>query len=502
MDTADSDKFIVKKNDTVGRYAVVSENIKAGDLIFSEKPFAYGPKSDSPPLCLGCYNSVDCSTFCSRCGWPVCCVDCENLSCHKDNECQVFTDAKVKFQSVEDCSATCLQYECITPLRLLLAKENNPQRWEEEVAQMESHNGKRKELPIWAFNQVNVVEYLRGPCKLNKFSEELIHTACGILDINAFEARAPSGYLIRCLFPKLAILSHNCVSNIVHSIECQGTGIQEDYSVFVRAAVDIPKDGEIFSSYTYSLWPTLVRREFLRENKFFECKCERCSDATELGTHLGTLKCNKCDNGVILSTDPLDDKCAWKCTHCEFSTNATSVRKVYATIQAEIEAVEMMSDAEGIEVRETIFRKYRSVLHPKNSYMTILRVALSQLYGKADGYTIEDLPDLILERKTELCYQLLDVLNVVEPGHSRIRGITLYELHSPLLILARNQYSAGVFNKELLRKKLVEAIGILGESAEILKNEPLSTLEGQLGQVAQQAHEQLLHNLDILVETA
>lgn len=77
----------------------------------------------------------------------------------------------------------------------------------------------------------------------------------------------------------------------------------------------------------------------------------------------------------------------------------------------------------GIERREAIYRKYRSVLHPKNSYMSILRSALTQLYGKADEYTLEDLPDIILERKVELCNQLLEVINVIEPGRSRIRGI-------------------------------------------------------------------------------
>lgn len=73
----------------------------------------------------------------------------------------------------------------------------------------------------------------------------------------------------------------------------------------MRAAVDVEAGGELHSSYTYSLWPTLVRREFLRESKYFDCTCERCSDKTELGTQCGTLKCQKCDNGIILSTDPL-----------------------------------------------------------------------------------------------------------------------------------------------------------------------------------------------------
>lgn len=94
---------------------------------------------------------------------------------------------------------------------------------------MESHNDKRKGTPIWEFNQKNVVEYLRGPCKVDRFPEDLIHTVCGILDVNAFEARTQSGYTIRCLFPKLAILSHNCISNIHHAIDCRSTGDELDY---------------------------------------------------------------------------------------------------------------------------------------------------------------------------------------------------------------------------------------------------------------------------------
>ena len=434
--------------------------------------------------------------MCSQCLWPVCGPECEGLPIHRENECAVFAKAGVKFQPVNDSAAVCLQYECITPLRVLLAKEKDLKRWQEEVEMMEAHNDIRKKRPLWQFNQTNVVGYLRGPCKLDRFPEELIHTVCGILEINAFEARTTAGHFIRCLYPKLAILSHNCVSNVHHSVS------PDDFAVYVRAVVDTPENGELFSSYTYSLWPTLVRRDYLKESKYFECKCPRCQDKTELGTHMGSLKCSKCDNGVILSTDPLSFTCDWKCTHCDFKTNAVAVKKVYDTVQAEIDAVEMLGGPEGIEQREAIFRKYRSVFHPKNAYMTIVRSALTQLYGRADGYTIEDLPDLLLERKVELCNQLMEVLDVIEPGFSRIRGITLYELHAPLMILARNLYTSGAISKDEFRKKLQEAIDTLGKSVEILKNEVPDSNEGQLGLMAQQAYESLNQNFEVLIETA
>lgn len=219
----------------------------------------------------------------------------------------VSVDIRMLEQVSQSNSVTCLYVKCncIYRSRVLVAMEANPNRWKAEIQYMESHNDIRKEKPVWEFNQVNIVEYLRGPCRLERFSEELIHTVCGILEVNAFEARSISGYPIRCLYPKLAILSHNCISNITHSIESIGTGSDDDFKVIVRATGEVPEGGELFSSYTYSLWPTLVRREFLKESKYFDCRCGRCADSTELGTHLSTLKCTKCDNGIIKSSEPL-----------------------------------------------------------------------------------------------------------------------------------------------------------------------------------------------------
>lgn len=101
---------------------MASQNLKPGDVIFSEKPFAYGPKADTYPLCLGCYNAADGSVLCSSCGWPVCGPQCENNPAHRNAECAVFSKAGVKFQPVEDPTAVCLQYECITPLRWVIFK--------------------------------------------------------------------------------------------------------------------------------------------------------------------------------------------------------------------------------------------------------------------------------------------------------------------------------------------------------------------------------------------
>lgn len=93
------------------------------------------------------------------------------------------------------------------------------ERWEKELACMEHHEIIRRDSLSWKSDHHNIVKYLHGPCGLKeRFSEDLIQQVIGILDVNAFEGRTANGYSIRCLYPKLAVLSHSCVPNTTHSI--------------------------------------------------------------------------------------------------------------------------------------------------------------------------------------------------------------------------------------------------------------------------------------------
>jgi hypothetical protein len=74
---------------------------------------------------------------------------------------------------------------------------------------------------------------------------------------------------------------------------------------------------------------TLKRRDHLKESKFFDCTCARCSDPTELGTYAGALKCPQCSTGVVLSTAPLDRDADWHCNNnaCTgYTVHSSSVR--------------------------------------------------------------------------------------------------------------------------------------------------------------------------------
>lgn len=52
------------------------------------------------------------------------------------------------------------------------------------------------------------------------------------------------------------------------------------------------------------------------------------------------------------------------------------MRKILGIIQAEVDAAEAISGADGADAileRETVIKKYRSVLHPRHAFLTILR---------------------------------------------------------------------------------------------------------------------------------
>ncbi|XP_055638361.1 SET domain-containing protein SmydA-8-like [Toxorhynchites rutilus septentrionalis] len=492
--------FKVKENPELGRYGVAAKDLKAGEMLFEEKPFAIGPKVENPPVCLECCCPVDGGVTgpkCSHCGWPLCeeCVSKQDDIVYHKKECALFVKHKVKFQNVEDSTASCIQLDCITPLRVLLEKESHPDRWNDEISVMEYHHDVRKDSMTWNADQNNVVAYLRGPCGLeDRFSEELIQQVIGILEVNAFEARTCNGYAVRGLYPKLAIMAHSCVPNVVHSIHPS-----HEYRLIARTAIDVPEGEKLYTSYTYTLSGTSTRQQALKYGKYFSCRCARCLDPTELGTHFSSLKCQKCDNGLIESLDPLNDEADWKCTHCDFNTKGALVQKAVNVMQTELDELAYMEyGPERLENFERVFKKYKSVLHPLHFINTSIRHSLIELYGRIPGYEMQELPDILLERKVDLCRDIMKVLNVFEPGKSRARAMILYEIHAPLVLLAQSAYTRGNLAGVPLKEELKKAAALLEECGGILEWEDPSSPEGILANVVKQSLVQLKNSMQAL----
>ncbi|EDW52515.1 SET domain-containing protein SmydA-8 isoform X1 [Drosophila sechellia] len=490
--TLSVNRTAVQWSPVCGRYLVAKGATRGHGLLIEELPFAIGPKCNGPVVCLGCYETDPDpeEELCSECGWPLC-VECAQQAdnAHFQLECRELRDARARFFRLPSGSSHCPQLDCIMPLRVLLAKEANPERWDNEVAPMEHHKEERqKDADVWHADRVNIAQYLRGPCQLaNRFSEELIMQVVGVLEVNAFEARSPKGYPLRCLFPYTGILAHNCVPNTARSIYPS-----EGYKIRLRAMVDLEEGQPLHHSYTYTLDGTAQRQKHLKQGKFFTCQCERCLDPTELGTHFSSLKCGQCAEGFQVPRQPTEPDTSWSCASCGSETSNVDALAMLQSLQSEVNAVQALPmAAKRLEEIERLLRKYKSLLHPLHFIATGLRQLLIEMYGRVQGYEMVQLPDHQLERKAELCRQVLRVLNTFEPGLSRTRAMNLYELHVPLVLLAKSGFIAGKLKGGELRARLVDAIDLLKECVEILEFEDKSSQEGVLCVVAKQALKQL-----------
>ena len=50
---------------------VASRDLAPGEVIFIEKPLVTGPGRNGYPVCVGCFQYPDGTSYCSKCGWQV-----------------------------------------------------------------------------------------------------------------------------------------------------------------------------------------------------------------------------------------------------------------------------------------------------------------------------------------------------------------------------------------------------------------------------------------------
>lgn len=215
-------------------------------------------------------------------------------------------------------------------------------------------------------------------------------------------------------------MAHECISNTHHSIT-------DDFRMIVRNVVPIKKGEMITTTYTHTLEGTMVRRVHVKDSKLFDCRCARCQDPTEMGTHLSSIKCKNCQEGYLLAEEPLSYNPTWNCNSCGTQVPNKIVDHLVETIHEEIDEAEQVPSV--IELLECILQKYSGkVLHPNHYLLAWVHYSLSQMYGRVKGWSMAELSLDSLKRKEEICRRLLAIVDVIEPGLSRIRGKSFHYL--------------------------------------------------------------------------
>ncbi|KAL4231552.1 hypothetical protein ACF0H5_009133 [Mactra antiquata] len=164
-----------------------------------------------------------------------------------------------------------------------------------------------------------------------------------------------------------SMLDHSCKPNAV--------AIFHGCTLVVTATERIENfsPNKVFISYIDQLATYKERQTLLKQQYYFDCKCDRCTD-NDYNTLMRSFKCpeRNCDGAVCLSEGNEFLACR-KCGVKEFSTvlksGALKVQENCKTKLNEMEEMVKSSDWKKVyEMSKTLIQETRDVLHPMNVY--------------------------------------------------------------------------------------------------------------------------------------
>jgi len=171
------------------------------------------------------------------------------------------------------------------------------------------------------------------------------------------------------------LIDHSCLANAAKTFTKNGKFI-------VRAALPISKGSRITLNYSKALFGTIKRRYHLEQTKFSSCRCERCSDPTELGTFTSGIYCLMCckQEGILLPEHPLNKETNWLCNKCSDRQPAAAINKKLELIQKDFDCLIRLSISE----LEALISKYKNILHPHHYLLCEAKWTLVHSYGELE----------------------------------------------------------------------------------------------------------------------
>ena len=127
-----------------------------------------------------------------------------------------------------------------------------------------------------------------------------------------------------------------------------------------------------------------------------------------------------------------------------------------------------------------ILRRHSSSLSPGHALIMETKQHLAAALGRVDGYRVDQLSEEDLDLKISISYDLLRLLDVLEPGISKSRGITLLDLAEVRVRKILRTQS----NPKLVADQLAEVELELSEADNILRYEDETALEGNVAKKA------------------
>ncbi|XP_065369562.1 SET domain-containing protein SmydA-8-like [Calliphora vicina] len=460
-----SDKCEIQENPEIGRYVRAADNIKAGETLLLEKPVLILATAGEK-RCCNCFKYAQ--KYCGKCHLSPLCLDCTQHSEFDCNTLAAMTELKhEELKKFPDCYGI---------IKCLLLSEN-PEGKEDfsKILQLMSHLEKRRKSAIWQERNKQIVQpilksnlknYFQLGCKLD---EEFLQHLCGVLDVNTYEIRAPDVASMSGLYLKGSLLAHQCCPNA-------NVAIDDLYRIKIYANRDIDKEEMVTNCYTNVLLGTDERRHILQEGKYFLCNCPRCADPTELGSHMSSFICAPCagNNKEGYIVKQVTNK-KWQCSTCTHSLRSEQVETIID--KAKEEVFHAQDDLRRFEI---LLAKLSTILHKNHYIMVDIKQNIANILRTVIMNSLQRPGRRVYERKVRLCQELVMVLQIIQPGISRLKAIALYELANASAELYRLRFGEKELTEEELQRYLRQCEAMFKESIRMLLYEPPQTPEGEL----------------------
>ncbi|XP_076235634.1 SET and MYND domain containing, arthropod-specific, member 5 isoform X2 [Calliopsis andreniformis] len=383
----------IHENSELGRHLLASRDLNPGDLILSETPLVWGPALHTDQrVCVGCgkqCESTRASARCIKCLWPACQTNCAGLIDKNIHglECSYL----IKGRIVPRC-------DVLLVIRMLILLRKKSKYWT-ALQKLQSHEDSRGPGTTAYDEAMEICQYINRLLSDDSSGKDIVRKICGLIDVNALETMPPEGSV--AIYETACLLEHSCLANTRHSFVIDDKGRPR---ISVKALCPIKKGDHLSTMYTHALWATRVRQAHLLETKYFSCHCKRCADPTELGTHLGTMRCPH-DNGFILPKDPLNFESEWKCDSCPGVLTASEVAQFIGKLEEDVD--EVMSQARKDTLVDLLSR-LTTLLHPGHQQCITVSHSLIQLLPDNDT------------RKPELCKRIIETTKALDPYGARL----------------------------------------------------------------------------------
>jgi hypothetical protein len=317
--------------------------------------------------------------------------------------------------------APALSVAAVTTLRLLALRPGGRAQDLATALAMEANLAVLRDRPLWAHLTKQVLQPIME-LELEGVSAAEVETIMGVLLTNCFEVMVKECLLFG-LFFEPAMMNHSCVGNTRLMLD-------SSHTMTVLASVPIKKNNQIKFNYGREHDPTLTRQAVLLENKFFSCRCERCLDPTELGSHTSSLRCRPPCDGSMVPGDPLAPD-VWRCDRCAAERPAGEVKQLLDGVAADMEQL----DRNDLRAVRKLLVQHTGLLHRNHGMMVDIKQMIISGLGRMPGFLMHELKESDHKEKIVLCNEVLTVLNRVDPGFSLGRGLMLFELHSSLVMV-------------------------------------------------------------------